>query len=238
MGLIKSTNAPSQARPFSMADIEAHAKEMLLKAREQADKLLAAAQVEAERLKKEAHAQAKVTGHKEGLAAGKSEGHTAGKAAALDAHKKQLTELTTTVTTMIKELDASRKELISAAQAEALHLAIAIARRATRLAGESDPCVLVNNAVEAVRLAVSKADIKIAVHPSQQSVMEDLLPKLKLAWPQMQHVEVMSDVSLSPGGCRVRTASGTIDADLDVQINRIAAELLPGLVTTPPAELP
>jgi len=40
-------------------------------------------------------------------------------------------------------------------------------------------------------------------------------------------VAIVDDDSLAPGGCRIATAGGLIDADLDEQINRIAADLLP-----------
>jgi flagellar biosynthesis/type III secretory pathway protein FliH len=40
-------------------------------------------------------------------------------------------------------------------------------------------------------------------------------------------VQVIEDASIAPGGCRVFTTQGEIDADLDRQIDRIAADLLP-----------
>jgi flagellar biosynthesis/type III secretory pathway protein FliH len=48
-----------------------------------------------------------------------------------------------------------------------------------------------------------------------------------MSWPALKHVELMDDPSLSPGGCRILTGGGVIDAELNAQVDRIAAELLP-----------
>jgi flagellar biosynthesis/type III secretory pathway protein FliH len=43
----------------------------------------------------------------------------------------------------------------------------------------------------------------------------------------MKHVELIADGTLAPGGCRIFSGGGQIDGDLDLQLNRIAQELLP-----------
>jgi flagellar biosynthesis/type III secretory pathway protein FliH len=53
------------------------------------------------------------------------------------------------------------------------------------------------------------------------------LPLLRLEWPSLRHVELVEDATLSPGGCRVFTRGGRIDADLDEQLDRVIDELLP-----------
>ncbi len=47
-----------------------------------------------------------------------------------------------------------------------------------------------------------------------------------MAWP-VGHVELVDDATLSPGGARIFTLGGMVDADLDVQIDRIVADLVP-----------
>ncbi|HWP41095.1 MAG TPA: FliH/SctL family protein, partial [Tepidisphaeraceae bacterium] len=125
------------------------------------------------------------------------------------------------------ELDAARRRLHADATTELIRLAVAIARRVTKLQGALDPSVLTANVAEAIRLVVQSNDVRIAVHPSQKQALAEVLPALKFQWPKLQHVELVEDATLSPGGCRIFTASGEIDADLDRQIDRVAADLLP-----------
>jgi flagellar biosynthesis/type III secretory pathway protein FliH len=83
------------------------------------------------------------------------------------------------------------------------------------------------NLKEAMSLAVHAADVRVSVHPSQFKTLKNELPNLRLAWPQLTHIDLMEDPSISPGGARVTTTHGQIDGDLDVQLDHIIADLLP-----------
>jgi flagellar assembly protein FliH len=227
MPVIKSPNVPAAAASFSMRDIENHAKTILLRARERAEALLAEAQREAEALKAEAHAAGVAEGRRDGLAQGKQEGAKAGAAQALAEHKAQLTAVFTTLTSAATQLDAARRELEADGLTEVIQLATAIARRVTKRQGLIDPAVLTENLKEAMKLVAHAADVRIAMHPAQRKVLDDALPALRLAWPELKHVELTDDPALAPGGCRIFTARGHVDADLDGQLDRVVADLLP-----------
>jgi len=79
MGLIKSTNAPATLSPFSMSDIEQQAHAIIVRAKNQAGRILVEAQRLAEEIKREAHDHGVETGRQAGLGQGLSEGHAAGR---------------------------------------------------------------------------------------------------------------------------------------------------------------
>lgn len=227
MGLIKSNN-PAATKPvtFSMADIEAQARAMLLRARQQADQLLAAAQSEGEVLKEEMHAQGLAEGKAAGLQQGKDEGKKLGEAAAMNENKAKLTQLIAALTKAANDLESSRKKLLAEAQGEVVNLSIGIARKIAKTLGENEPAVLQANVADAMKFVVSQADIRIGLNPAQKTVFHEILPKLKASWPNLQHVEIVEDPTIAAGGCRIFTRGGRVDADIDTQIDRIAAELL------------
>jgi len=72
MGIIKSQNAPASLTPFSMADIEAAAKRILIRAQQQAEQLITAAQVESRTMREQAFADGFIEGRKAGLAKGQA----------------------------------------------------------------------------------------------------------------------------------------------------------------------
>jgi flagellar assembly protein FliH len=228
MGVIKSQNAPASLAVFSMADIEAAAKRILLRAQQQAEQLLTEAQAGARELREKAFADGFTEGRQSGLAKGHEEGAKAGHAAAVAAQKEKMNELIATLTAAAHSLDTSRLKLESDGLAEVVKLAAGIARRVTKRQGELDPAVLEANLSEAMKLVVHAADVRVAVHPTQKATLDDVLPRLQLSWPNLEHVELIEDPAIAPGGCRVFTAQGHIDADLDTQLDRIVAELLPG----------
>jgi flagellar assembly protein FliH len=228
MPLIKSSSpAAAGATPFSVRDIEQQALLILARARKAAEREVAQARLDAEQIKADAKAaglaEGKAAGHAEGLKQGKA----AGQADALKQHSAQLTTLAKSLTTAVAEFDKERQAIASAASEEVVKLAVAIARRVCKTLGTKDGHVLSANAQEAVKLAVGKSDLRIAVNPAQRQALLSLLPQLKLQWPQIKHVELVDDPQLAAGGCRVHTAGGgQIDADLDHQVDRIAAELV------------
>lgn len=228
MPLIKSSSsAIASARPFSMADIESYARTLLLKARQDADQLLAAAQDEAEQLKQAAQIEGLAAGKKEGLIQGKAEGEKVGRAEAFEAEKKTLTDLLALLTAMLESLDQERKSLTDRAEAEVLPLALGIAHKVTKRMGQLDPRVVEANAREAVRLVLSRHDLRIHAHPDQLNLMHQIATRLQQQWTQLTHIDVVQDITISPGGCRITTAGGEIDADLQSQLDRIARELVP-----------
>lgn len=210
-----------------MRDIELQAQTILARARDKAEQLLLAAQMEAEELKKAAHAKALADGHREGLASGRELGAQAGSEQALAEHRESLTQLLESLTTATTELESRRNELESAALTEVVGLAVAVARRVTKRQGMLDPLVLEDNLQEAMKLVVHRADVRIACNPNQRKTLEEVLPRLGRHWPSLKHVTIVEEPSLQPGGCRVHTAHGEIDADLDGQLDRVIADLLP-----------
>ena len=227
MGVIKSTNAPAALSPFSMKDIENQARAILLRARQQAEQLLTETQTEAETLRTAAHAQGMAEGRKEGLAKGAEEGRKSGHQQALTEHRVQLTNLIKGLSGAMSQLDASRRELESQALREVVELAIAVARRVTKRQGLVDPAVLSANLAEAMKLVVLASDVHIAINPVQRMTLEDALPRLQMDWPSLQHVQLIDDPALAPGGCRIITQQGQVDGDLDGQLDRVVNELLP-----------
>jgi flagellar assembly protein FliH len=227
MGLIKSAKAPPMLETFSMRDIEQQARAIIARAQQQADQIVSDANIEGARIRQKSYDDGYAAGMQDGLKKGTEDGRTAGKAAALAENKAKLEQLMKTFTTAVSEMNAQRAKLESTAASEVIKLAVAIARRVTKLQGSLDPSVLTENVRSAMKLAVHAADVRIAVHPSQKLGLGELLPQLKMQWPSVSHIELAEDATMAVGSCRVFTASGHVDAELDQQVDRVAAELLP-----------
>ncbi|MGN6627008.1 MAG: FliH/SctL family protein [Tepidisphaeraceae bacterium] len=227
MAVIKSENAPRAARPFSMTDIEAHARAMLLKARAQAEQLLAAAQAECDAIKAQARAEGLAAGKREGVAQGLPEGLEKGRKQAFEEEKQRLGEAYAAMVAVTQAVDQSREAWAASAEAEVLPLALAIARKVTRRAGLVETEVVRANLREALKLITNKHEVRLAVNPTQRAIAETTVTELQQQWPQLTHVKIVDDESIAPGGCRASTLGGEIDADLEHQLDRIISELVP-----------
>jgi len=159
-----------------MRDIEKQAHAIIVRAKNQAARILAEAARIGEEMKREAHEQGSIEGRQSGTEQGLAEGRAAGHAAALAEHQQSLQQLIETLLNATSQLDAARRLLESEASKDVLELAIAIARRVTRQAGMIGDGVVNENVREAMKLAIRASDVRIAVHPSQKKSLEATLP--------------------------------------------------------------
>ncbi len=223
MGLIKFNSAPGKVVPFSMKDIELTAKQMLLRAQQQADQILAEAEGQGEVMRQQMQVQGRDEGYEQGL----EEGREAGRQQAMQEYQQQLAEVHAAMGQALVQFEQSRQDLQRDVLREVVGLAAAVARRVTCRQSLIEPQVLQENLVQALRLVVHRADVRIVVNPAQRETIEQLLPQMALAWPQLQHATIAEDPAVHPGGCRLSTDAGDIDADINTQLDRIIAELLP-----------
>jgi flagellar assembly protein FliH len=225
--LMKAAHVPLAASVFSLKDIEAQAAEILRLAQEKAAAIVTAAQGESLKMRRAAQSLGVAEGRKQGIAEGIEEGKKNGHTQALAEHGPALKQLIETLTKAAAELERSRDELISQGIIEVTALACAVAKRVTKRQGMIDPAVLTENLKEAMTLAVHAADVRIELNPSQLKKLEEELPSLRMAWPQLKHIELRAEPAISPGGVRIKTLHGQVDGELETQLDRIAAELLP-----------
>lgn len=232
MGLIKSNNLPAAGATFAFTDIEHQAQALLSRAAQQAERMIAEAQQQADGLRARATAEGKAAGlaagHKEGHAKGLAAGTAEGRASAVKEHGPKLAESIATFEAAAAAVGEHVASIEASTADEMLALALAIARRIVRTIADRDVAVVEATVREAVRLAMSKASLRISVNPDQRGQLDDLLADLKLTWPSIQHVDFVGDANVSRGGCRVFTVAGEIDADIDRQLERLVAELAPG----------
>jgi flagellar assembly protein FliH len=216
MGLIRSTSLMAPATGFSMRDIEQNAAEVLRDA-----------QAQAERIKQSVRTEAEEAGWQEGYTRGLQEGRSKGRT---DAWEQSTRELSGTIEALAQaagELACRRRQWESEILADVVELAMAVARRITRRQAMLDPAVLAANLESALKLVTRKAQMRIAIHPEQRRILDEAMKRLRLDFPALADTTIVEDSSIAPGGCRVFTEGGCIDADIDSQLDRIIADVMP-----------
>ncbi len=226
MGVIKSNNAPqpTQVVRLSLRDIEAEAQAHIDRANQEAERILADAQRRAGEIETEVQAKYREDAFRQGHADGAEQGRSE----SIERYDEEIRLAVSALSEAAAAIDASRAALEQQALDDVVRLALAIAQRITKRQAMIDPAVLRENLREVMNLLVQRDDVRIAIHPTQRATLKELLPALKVQWPTLMHVETVEDQSITPGGCRVTAGQGSIDADIQGQLDRIAAELIPG----------
>jgi flagellar assembly protein FliH len=148
---------------------------------------------------------------------------------AAEAEQKCLKEFTKSFQIIRKITDTyhhSVEELISREEQEMLRLIIAIARKVVDVEVQLDPDVVLSVLKNSLNLLNDRRSIRIHVHPQDWTAVKNSLAGLNLKVELPRDVEVVSSPSVSPGGCLVDSASGSIDADIDTQFDEIKRKLL------------
>jgi flagellar assembly protein FliH len=216
-----------KAFPFSLKDVEKEASLILSQAQLEADGLLVEARAKAERIKIEAHEQARTAGREQGLAEGNQHGLIEAKEGALADYAAKAGQLTSTFHNVLSELNRMKKEIQSRAENDLLVLAMEISRRVVKRTGQFDRNVVVENLKDVIHRIGSKSDVQVRIHPSDMAAVELFAKELTVAEKEWEHVDLLADDTISPGGCKLILREGQMDATLESQLDHIGTLLVP-----------
>lgn len=227
-GIIKRAHAPV-APSFSFDDLNRRGIAIVADAQRQAAQILASAREEARCL----YDAEKRRGHAEGLAQGRHEGaekarRDAQQAAMSDA-RTRVKELLAALQAGVSEFDQAKRRLIAEAESGVIRLALAIARRLCKTRAEQSSEVAVAAAQRLIEMVRGEGDLELCVSLADFDAVRSSAAEFTKAVNSTLHCRVLADESLARGDCVLRGRSGTIDASIETQLDRIAAALLPAV---------
>ena len=105
-------------------------------------------------------------------------------------------------------------------------MAAEIAKRLVRRELAHDPKITLALVREALELAAGSPQLRILLNPKDhEDPSRRRVERWSRSWPALAEAEVVADADITPGGCRVETAFGTIDQQFEAQLARIEEEL-------------
>lgn len=166
-------------------------------------------------------------------AAVRQEAEAAGRRAAEQAIERILDEkVAKQMTTLTPALQAAVEQIREAKQAWLLHwesravdLAAAIAARLVRGELSRQPQITLTWVREALELATGAGEFAIHLNPDDHQGLERQVAQLAAAVNPTATVRLAADASVSAGGCRVITEFGSVDMQIESQLERIKQEL-------------
>lgn len=203
----------AQATPFNFEDLATKANVYLETVKTQAQGLLEEARKQADTIR----AQAEARGQEAAMAAAR-------KAVQAEFERKTAT-LLPALQQAIHGIQETRQSWLQRWETEAVRLAIAIAERIVRGELSREPQIAQQWMREALALASSGGQVRLLLHPDDYRAFEDKADQFLKQLGEFAPASVAPDPSVSPGGCRVLTSQGEIDARLETQLQRIAEEL-------------
>ncbi len=122
-------------------------------------------------------------------------------------------------------IERARADWVAEWEAQAIHLAVAIAQRVIRRELGRDPQIQANYIREALELAAGSQQVRVRIHPDDRQALGSLAGQWMEQALARASAELVADPSVSHGGCVVETQHGQIDQRIETQLARIEEEL-------------
>lgn len=211
---------------FNFEDLRDQAAAQLAAARQEAVEIVESARREAESLKQKLLTEARENGRKDGL---KDAGQLIEQQAAKLADARVAEHLKTTLPALqqaAEALKAERDHWLLRWERAAVELGLAIAEKLLRTNLAVQPELAEGMIAEALQLAAGQTQLRIFWNPDDLTRLGDRAPQIVHSLTACATAELIADPTVRPGGCRIETRHGEIDARLETMLQRIAEELL------------
>lgn len=230
--------SPSNAHLFNFEDFGTQAQKYLDSVREKAREILEEAVSEAHVRSEELLADAekiretaREEGFQEGLKRGMAEAEARIEPEVQNRVRKEVeTAVHSSETSMqgiLVELQGLRLEMAHAWEEEFLRLVCRVAKVVLRREIASDPQIPLQWVRESLELCSGESSVVLKLHPEDAAMLQIPLERLCTEFNRLGRIEIKTDSTFSRGDCVLKTASGTLDSRLDVQLARIEEELKP-----------
>lgn len=185
-------------------------EELIKLAREEAEKLLTAARFQAEQVISRAQEQAEQQGHsirEQAQQQGWQEGIAAAEAEAEQIRIQARQVLNQAREIYLKTIDGMEVEMVD--------LALAIARRIVMAQLSVEPRTVMEIVREAVDSVKNRPVVNIYVSDMDLEIIESGRNKLLQGLPGKVELNILADSRIQPGGCRIETDQGQVDATME-----------------------
>ncbi len=210
-------------------EMEAEAAKTLQMAREAAASIGEAAKAEAETIKKAARLEVdslREKAYKEGYAAGEDKGRAAGETEGLHEVQLDWKNLMLESEALINELQTSRMGILKSSEEEMLKLIIAFAKSVIKVEPVAQPEIILHNIDQALNRVSEVDKIVMRINLRDKSMCQAHKDQFLARLSSVSELRIVEDSTLSPGGIKIETGVGTIDATIESQARELEKALL------------
>lgn len=205
------TNLSSVA--YDLSDMASQADEYLNTVRQEAAKIIQEAKQEAIQVRQQAEQ------------AGRQAAEEAVEAILDKKVAEQMRTLSPAIARAVQLIEDSRNDWMRHWEASAVKIACAIASRIVQREITQQPEITLNWIRETLQLAAGSAELTLRIHPDNHKTLGRQIEELTKVFGGIAPTQIVADETLSPHGCVISTEFGTLDMQLETQLDRIAEEL-------------
>lgn len=190
---------------------------IIKQAQEKAEAILKEAKTEVDKITQKVQQEAYEKGFNTGFNTGQEEGIKKGE----EIIKNALGE----IRNVLCEAKHKREEIIQTNQELIINLALMIAKKIIKTELATNQEAIFKNLNQALKKVRDKEKIKVKINPVHLSLLEARKEELLSQLAGIKGIDFEEDTSLEPGGCKIETNFGFIDATISSQLEIIEGAL-------------
>jgi flagellar assembly protein FliH len=219
----------SQSSAARRTEAEAEARKTIEMAKESAKSVTEAAKAEAEAIKKAAQLEVESwrdKAYKEGFAIGEEKGISRGEEQGLHEARLDWQNLMKESEMLINELQTSRIGILKASEEEMLRLVIAFARSVIKVEPMAQPEIILKNLDHAINKIADVDKIVMRINMKDKAMCQAHKEAFMAKLGSVAELKIIEDPTLTPGGIKIETGVGTIDATIESQAGELEKALI------------
>lgn len=198
---------------FNFDDMAQHADAYVRQVREQAGKIVAEARAQADQIRKQAEL--------EGLKTARATMQAQVEAEAA----RRMEAVLPALRAVVAETATAKEAWLAKWERDGVRLSIKIAERILRRELTTRPELPLTLVRESLELSASGEAVRISLNPEDLQAFGKQIELLLRDMKRTAEAEVVTDETMTRGGCRIETKHGSIDQRLEAQLKRIEEEL-------------
>jgi flagellar assembly protein FliH len=209
----RQSGSARRAVAYDLTDMAAQADSYLGTVRGQAAQIVEQAKREADAIRQQAEA------------AGKRAAEQAIERILDEKVAQQMKTLTPALQAAVRQVEDARQAWLRHWEACAVELAVKIAGRLVRGELQRKPEISAAWIRESLQLAAGSGEVTIRLNPADQETLAKQAQQLAAVFAPLARLTVVADESITLGGCKLITEFGSIDQQLETQLERVKQEL-------------
>ena len=155
-----------------------------------------------------------------------AEGFARGEQEGIEAGRQESAEVLERLNGLLRDIESLWPDLIQTYEKEILELVFKAAEKVVLGRIAVDPEVVKPSLLHALELIPDPVQMTLEVHPEDYEYIETIKMDFFNQLKSLKHVNVISDPSVSRGGCRVHTPGGQVDATLEARLEAVRESIL------------
>lgn len=153
------------------------------------------------------------------------EAYARGRKDGLDNAEKQLETTAQALAAAAEELSRLRESLARNSHQDMLRLVLAISEQIIRREVAADPKVILTIIETALQASIRTDQYRILINPVDLENVTRQKPLFLASISGLKNLSIETDPAISPGGCRIDSELGAVDATIETQLEAIQQAL-------------